>query len=104
MRDEWYVKYCFGVSIQNTDIADAVGVKDQQLCGDVASDRRSSWYRMQSSRQVSENVELPRLTFSQPTIADSDVNVIGDMNEDVFLGGYENHSEVTSPLALPTRD
>jgi hypothetical protein len=72
-------KYYFGVSSQNID----VNVKNQQL---------------------SENVELPRLTFSQPAIADSDVNVIWDINEDVIPSDCEHHSEVTSPLAMPTRD
>ncbi len=97
-------KYYFGVRSQNTDIDIDIDVENKQSFVDVASNRLSSWYHEQSSHQVCENVELPRLTFSEPAIASSDVNVIGDMNEDVVPSDYEHHSEVTSPLTIPTRD
>jgi hypothetical protein len=81
------------------DIDIDIAIENKLSYGDMASNPYASQHSVKVTRQVSK-VELPRLSFTQPAIADN--YVIGDINVDVIHSDYDHHSEVTFPLTMPS--
>lgn len=70
---------------------------NQNFKSDVVFDVHSELHVESTSNQVSDDVELPRLTL----IDNSDV--IGNLNDDMIHTEYKRYSEVTSPITMITK-
>jgi hypothetical protein len=90
-----FSKYYFRNNNGNIDIDNI-----QSYGADMSADR----YSVESTYQVSGDVEFQRVTFSQPTIANN--GLVGNINVimDMIHSDYDGHSEVISPLTIQTND